>query len=456
MARTHQQTRLHPEHGLHSRKSSLPIHRSQLTLQIWISPITQQISGNTPAGAAFHGYWQNNINALNANFGSAADLQALSAAVHKRGMYLMVDIVVNHFAWTGAANTVDYSTFVPFNTPADFHPYCPITSADYASNQTAVEQCWLGTSNVELVDVNTENPDVVNTLYSWINNLVTTYSIDGLRIDTAKHISKAFWPGFTTASGVYTVGEVFDGNPAYTCPYQSVLPGVLNYPLYYPLTSAFSSTSGSMPNLVSNLASIASQCADPTLLANVLENHDQPRFPSLTSDLAAAQNAIAFTILGTDGIPIIYEGQEQHLNGGPDPYNREAMWLSNYNTAGPLYSFIGKVNQIRNQAIYKDPGYLTARSSVIYSDTTTIATRKGNPGAQIVGVFSNKGSYGASYSQRIPMTGFAPYSQVVEIIACGPVATVDGGGGITVAMGQGKAKIYYPLAQVVGSGICGH
>lgn len=28
------------------------------------------------------------------------------------------------------------------------------------------------------------------------------------------------------------MGEVFDGDPAYTCPYQSYLDGVLNYPVY--------------------------------------------------------------------------------------------------------------------------------------------------------------------------------------------------------------------------------
>ena len=61
------------------------------------------------------------------------------------------------------------------------------------------------------------------------NNLRT---VDGLRIDTVKHVQKSFWPGYNTAAGVYCVGEVFSGDPAYTCPYQSYLDGVLNYPMY--------------------------------------------------------------------------------------------------------------------------------------------------------------------------------------------------------------------------------
>lgn len=36
----------------------------------------------------------------------------------------MVDIVVNHLAWIGAPDTVDYSIFPQFNSPDYFHPYC--------------------------------------------------------------------------------------------------------------------------------------------------------------------------------------------------------------------------------------------------------------------------------------------------------------------------------------------
>lgn len=62
---------------------------------IWISPITAQIQGNTPDGQAYHGYWQQHLDKLNTNFGSADDLRALSNALHSRGMLLMLDIVVN-------------------------------------------------------------------------------------------------------------------------------------------------------------------------------------------------------------------------------------------------------------------------------------------------------------------------------------------------------------------------
>lgn len=56
------------------------------------------------------------------------------------------------------------------------------------------------------------------------------------------------------------------------------------------------------------LNEVKSECADSTVLGSFSENHDNPRFASLTSDLSLAKNVITYTILA-DGVPIIYYGQ---------------------------------------------------------------------------------------------------------------------------------------------------
>lgn len=129
---------------------------------------------------------------------------------------------------------------------------------------------------------------------------------------------------------------------------------------------------------------VKSKCSDSTLLGNFIENHDNPRFASYvltfqannyaseclltissyTDDMALAKNVAAFTIMA-DGIPIIYAGQEQHYNGGSDPYNREAVWLSGYNTDSALYKLIAKANAIRSHAINHDDRYLSYKVSTI-------------------------------------------------------------------------------------------
>lgn len=107
---------------------------------------------------------------------------------------------------------------------------------------------------------------------------------------------------------------------------------------------------------------VKSDCSDSTLLGTFIENHDNPRFASYTEDMSLAKNVATFTIM-SDGIPIIYAGQEQHYNGGSDPYNREATWLSGYNTDSELYKVIAQANAIRNKAIYQAEDYITYKVS---------------------------------------------------------------------------------------------
>lgn len=76
----------------------------------------KNLVGNSADGSAYHGYWTQDINSLNDNFGTEEDLLALSAALHERGMYLMVDVVTNHMAWLGTTDSVDYSVLKPFNS----------------------------------------------------------------------------------------------------------------------------------------------------------------------------------------------------------------------------------------------------------------------------------------------------------------------------------------------------
>ncbi|KAL9108899.1 MAG: hypothetical protein Q9227_006430 [Pyrenula ochraceoflavens] len=409
--------------------------------------------------AAYHGYWQQDLNSLNSKFGTAADLQALSSALHSRGMYLMVDIVVNHFGWQGNSSSVDYSKYAPFNKQSYFHSFCQITQTDYDNDDQAnIEQCWLGNSVVELPDVNTTQPSVINTYNSWISDLVSTYGIDGLRIDSVKCTQQSFFPDFNMAAGVYAVGEVAHGDPDYVCPYTNYLDGVLNYPLYYPLTAAFSSTSGDMSRLKAMINQVKAQCKDDTLMAPFLENHDQPRFPSMTSDMSLIRNAILTTLM-MDGPPIIYQGQEWALASTGDPTNREAIWLQPgaYAGTGVLHGWISQINQIRN--------FLTAVSggqwglyanNPIYVDNNNLVLRKGYDESQSITIVTNQAENGGKVQIGLSSndTGWSAGEDVYELIGCGGV-TVGSNGTFIATVQGGVGQIWVAKSLASGSGICG-
>lgn len=255
---------------------------------VYISPVTENIPEDTGYGEAYHGYWPNNLYGINDHFGSAGDLSHLSQALHDRGMKLMVDVVINDMAQAingKMPQPIDYSKLQPFNDQKYYHSYCNIT--DYG-NSTNAQDCYLGVDSVALVDLDTESNDVVDMIGKWVNQLVANYSIDGVRIDAAKHVNDEFLPPFVKNTGVFTFGEVYTGVVNDLCRYQDkqLVQGLNNYAVYFPMIRAF--TAGKMKDLSQMISDVKDGCKDTSTLGTFAENHDLPRFATLVSDMAVS------------------------------------------------------------------------------------------------------------------------------------------------------------------------
>ncbi|GBE87192.1 Alpha-amylase A type-3 [Sparassis crispa] len=388
---------------------------------VWISPIVANVEGFTAYGEAFHGYWTQNIDAINYHFGSEDDLKALSSALHQSNMYLMVDVVVNHMAAT--TNPPDYSTFQPFDIQSDFHSECFISNY---SNQTNVEQCWLGDTNLPLADLDTEDDTIVNSMYSWIKTVVGNFTADGIRIDTVKHIRKDFWPQFAQSA------EVIDS--------------VLDYPAWFPLTSGFQSTSGNLSALAETVQAAQGSYKDGQFVTgSFLENHDQPRFQSLTQDQALVKNAMTWPFV-QDGIPILYYGQEQGYTGGADPANREALWLSGYvEDNKPLLTHVKTLNAVRKMAAAANSSFLTTAAK-FSSTTSTLAVSK----PPLLTLLTNGGN-SSTPTWTVSDTGFKPNEQLVEVLSCS-LLSADKKGGVSVHGSGGMPQVIMPRSALNQSG----
>ncbi|CAG9322929.1 unnamed protein product [Blepharisma stoltei] len=298
---------------------------------IWVSPVVT----NTPNG--YHGYWAQNFFTLNSNFGSEQDFINLVSALHARGMWIMLDVVANHAGPTVDTNLDNTNVISPFNQSSYYHPFCNI---DW-NNQYSIENCWLAS----LPDLNQTVPYVGNTLLSWISWIVTTYNIDGLRIDTCMEVPTWFWSQFAKASGVYTVCEVDNPSISTNAGYQGIVDGTLNYPLYYLIRDLFQQGQ-SMYNARSFMQQASSAFSNLNYLGNFVDNHDNPRFLYQYNMINRFQNAIAWSMTWP-GIGILYYGDEQAYAGGNDPYNREILWPNLGNTGSQMYTFVTKVVQYR-------------------------------------------------------------------------------------------------------------
>ena len=359
---------------------------------IWVSPIIK----NTPGG--YHGYWMMDLYKLNLNFGSVQDFKDLVAALHKRGMWMMIDVVGNHMGYV--PNGTDFSMMVPFNKGEYYHKYCPINPPDYAFNQYVQEHCWLS----GLPDLNQSVPFVYNTLVSWIGDLVRNYSIDGIRIDTVGLVEKPFWTDFTKSSGVYSVGEVYDQRTGFSGLYQGPVDGVLNYPLYFTLIDVYC-RGRPLYQLRSRLQAIDDAFPDPALNGIFLDNHDNPRFLNRSLDIGLLKNALSW-LMFAQGIPIVYYGTEQGFHGGPDPHCREPLWTS-LNPEAEMYKFIAQINKYRKklkitegkytERFVSDEFYAFSRGNV-YVATTNVINQNGQfkatyhpfvDGSEICNIYDN-------------------------------------------------------------------
>lgn len=231
----------------------------------------------------------------------------------------MVDVVANH---QGNTNQ-DYSQNKPFNSSSHYHDYCIISDHDFQTkNQDRIQNCRLA----GLADLKQENDYVKSTLLNWIKDFVSKYKIDGIRIDTVPEVPKSFWSQFKQAAGIYTIGEVFDGDMGYLTGYIGSLDAVLNYPFFYWVRDTVFNKKD-MTNLRQyyNEWSKKISSSKLSLLGNFVNNHDNARVLSWSGNWDDKKkhfktiNAMALTSIG---IPIIYYGDEQYFAGGNDPKNR--------------------------------------------------------------------------------------------------------------------------------------
>lgn len=203
-----------------------------------------------------------------------------------------------------------------------------------------------------------------------------------------------------------------------------------------------------MGALVDNINKVAKTCRDPTLLGVFSENHDIQRFGSFTQDVSLAKNVLAFNIL-FDGIPIVYAGQEQQYSGAEDPHNREALWLSGFNTGAPLYGHLATCNKVRKHAVTKDEAYFKTQAAVSAIDEHTLSLVKG----AVAAVLTNGGSDAGETTVTVEGTAYTGGQWVTDVLSCEAI-TANDGGSLSVPLKGGLPRVYYPTEALAGSGLC--
>lgn len=239
------------------------------------------------------------------------------------------------------------------------------------------EQVLTGDFPGGLKDLKTTNPEVREALIDVYSYWIGVADFDGFRIDTLKHVEYDFWQEFAPAIRQYAkergkenflmFGESFDGdgelNGSYT--FGGGVDSVFYFSHKFQVIDgvfAYGGPTKTIENLFNQRADHYSDTPNengPTgadgegltaqdMLVTFIDNHDIPRFLYNNPSVDALHNALIY-LLTIDGIPCIYYGTEQEFAGGNDPFNREDLWESGYDTDNETFQLIKHLIEIRKE-----------------------------------------------------------------------------------------------------------
>jgi glycosidase len=347
---------------------------------VWVSPIFKQVAYQ----ATYHGYGIQNFLEVDPNFGTRQDLREMVATAHRHGIYVILDIILNHSGDVFSYNPDRYSV-AGFHDPAGqpqlpFEPDGPLNQPDAwpegaiwpqefqrpgiftargRINNWDYEPEFLDGDFFDLKDLHLGAggvDDYVPSPAFW--SLCQVYKfwiayadIDGFRVDTVKHMDPGaarFFASvmheFTQRIGkenFYLIGEITGGRDrAFTTLEITGLNAALGIDdipdrLEYLVKGYRNPDDYFSLFRNSELVNKESHIWFRNKVVTLFDDHDQVRKGSHKARFCAGSpdwprlliNVLALNAT-TLGIPCIYYGSEQGFDGqgDNDRYIREAMF----------------------------------------------------------------------------------------------------------------------------------
>lgn len=333
---------------------------------IWITPIVENVKGvavkdegkeDVPYNAAYHGYWASDFTKLNPTLGTTKEFETMISEAHKRGMRIMVDIVVNH---------AGYGTESTF---ADMLRNKSVNEGDIKSWQS------------DLPDFETERADVRAKLVEWQTSWMKNYGVDYFRVDTVKHVDSTTWAALKNSTtevnpSFKMIGEYFGAG--YASNGSTLGSGQMDADLDFDFNDqATNFVSGNISSVEKFLSARNSALNNTYMTGQFLSSHDEDGFKAAlmkgkgyTKDQATSAALVAATLqLTAKGIPVIYYGEEvglSGLNNYPYQTNRYDMDFNLATDDNVTYQHYKNLLRIRNA--YTDVFARGSRTVVAGSD----------------------------------------------------------------------------------------
>lgn len=300
---------------------------------IWLMPINPSPS--------YHGYDVVNYYNVDPEYGSMNDFQRLLDEAHKRGIKIIIDLVLNH-------TSSDHPFFMNASSDEnnEYHDWY-VWSAENGGNHWhfsgtgANSQYFYGYFSPNMPDLNYQNPEVTEQMEKVTAFWLEDVGVDGFRVDAAKHLIedgkvlentqathdwfKGFYDFYKSINpDAYVVGEVSGSDARVSELYDD---DEMDMIFNFEVASGFvnSANGGSISGIGSAVTFIEKDNPDWNF-ATFLTNHDQNRVMSTLGGNVEKAKVAAALMLTSPGTPFIYYGEEIGMEGiKPDEYIRRPM-----------------------------------------------------------------------------------------------------------------------------------
>jgi glycosidase len=344
---------------------------------IWLMPVMPSPS--------YHKYDVSDYKNIHPDYGTLEDFKKMTEEAHKRGIHVIIDLVLNHTAtnhpWFESAMKGKESPYRDYYVWAD---------KDSIQNQISKKKITLdsdnirqwhevnGNSNAEhyygffsshMPDLNFDNQKVRDEMVEVARFWIEEMKVDGFRFDAARHIypddrnydSHQFWIWYREQlikikPDIYMVGEVYSTDRNEVSPYAKGLPALFNFDFGSNVISILNYGQDTL-QLIDRYAEQIDffKSSNPQFLdAPILTNHDQNRIMSQVHNHSGKAKVAVSILLTLPGTPYLYYGEELGMRGTkPDEFIREPfLWGDEkFNTQwmAPKFNVKDSVEDVKTQ-----------------------------------------------------------------------------------------------------------
>lgn len=305
---------------------------------LWLMPIMKSPS--------YHGYDVTDYRTVNSEYGTNEDFAILIQEAHKRGIKVIIDLVMNHtskqnpwFIQSAASSTSPYRNWYRWSAT---NP-----GGQWYSNNGSYYYAAFGNG---MPDLNFENDYVKAEMFDVARYWLQDMHVDGFRLDAVKYIFETatqtedvsntfqFWKDFrayykSVNSDAFAVGEAWTSTNTIK---KYVENSGLDYCFEFSVASALVNAANNGDATTLQKAVETAMGSYPYLqFGTFLTNHDQERVMTTLGGNVSKAKLAAQLMLSLPGIPFIYYGEEIGIVGPkPDENIRTPLQWNSFANAG--------------------------------------------------------------------------------------------------------------------------